>query len=45
LGFVLFVDDGLRTLEGFTYGSESTASLDLANLAYQIVKLPVNRIG
>jgi hypothetical protein len=44
LGFVLFFDDGrLSTLEGFTYGSESTASLELTDLTFEIEKVPVNR--
>ena len=43
LGFILFLEDGrLHTLEGFTYDG-STASLDLANLTFEIVKVPVNR--
>jgi hypothetical protein len=46
LGFVLFFDEGrIATLEGFTYGSESTAALDLTALAFDIVRLPVNRVG
>jgi hypothetical protein len=46
LGFVLFFDAGrLGTLEGFTYGSESTASLDLTKVAFEIVRVPVNRVG
>ena len=44
LGFVLFFDDGrIQTLEGFTYGTESTAALDLTDLTFSIVKLPINR--
>ena len=43
LGFVLFVAGGrLNTLEGFAYGG-STAELDLENVTFEIVKLPVNR--
>ncbi len=42
MGFVLFFEDGrLHTLEGFTYEGSTTA-LDLANLTFEIVKLPVN---
>lgn len=45
LGFVLFFDDGrIETLEGFTYGSESTASLDLTSLTFEIVKVSVSRV-
>jgi len=44
LGFVLFLNDGrIETLEGFTYGSESTASLDLTSVTFEIVRVPVNR--
>ena len=44
MGFVLFLDDGrIKTLEGFTYGSESTASLDLTCVTFEIMKVPVNR--
>ena len=46
LGFVLFLENGrLHTLEGFTYGSESTASLDLTSVAFEIVRLPVSQVG
>jgi hypothetical protein len=46
LGFVLFFRDGrMETLEGFTYGSESTASLDLTNLTFEIVRVPVTSVG
>jgi hypothetical protein len=46
LGFVLFLEDGrIKTLEGFTYGSESTISLDLTSLAFEIVRVPVNRVS
>ena len=46
LGFVLFLADGrIETLEAFTYGSESTSSLDLANLSFEIVREPVNRVS
>jgi hypothetical protein len=44
LGFVLFFDEGrIKTLEGFTYGTESTTDLDLSALTFDIVRLPVNR--
>ena len=46
MGFALFFDDGrMATLEGFTYGTESTAELDLTDLTFNIVKLPVNRVS
>ena len=46
LGFVLFFDGGrIETLEGFTYGSESTVSLDLTNVTFQIVRVPVSRVS
>ena len=45
MGFVLFFGEGhLQTLEGFTYDG-STAALDLANVAFDIVKLPINRVS
>ena len=46
LGFVLFLKEGrlLGTLEGFTWGPESTASLDLASLKFEIYKQPVQSI-
>jgi hypothetical protein len=44
IGFVLFFNDGrIETLEGFTYGTEGTAALELADLTFNIVRLPVNR--
>ncbi|MEO8455857.1 MAG: hypothetical protein ABI454_11935 [Sphingomicrobium sp.] len=43
MGFVLFFDHGrMATLEGFTCEG-STTSLDLTNLTFEIIKLPVNR--
>jgi len=46
MGFVLFFNDGrIETLEGFTYGTESTAALDLTNLTFSIVRRPVNSVG
>jgi hypothetical protein len=46
MGFVLFFDHGrIETLEGFTYGTESTVALDLTDLTFNIVKLPVNRVS
>ncbi|ETA72347.1 MULTISPECIES: hypothetical protein [Mesorhizobium] len=38
-GFVLFLEDGkLDLLEGFNWGSESTASLDLAAVTFEVYK-------
>ena len=46
LGFVLFLKDGrLETLEGFAWGPESTASLDLASLKFEIYNQPVRSIS
>ena len=46
MGFVLFFDEGrIGTLEGFTYGSESTTELDLSSLTFDIVRVPVNRVS
>jgi hypothetical protein len=46
LGFVLFFEEGrIETLEGFTYGDETTTSLDLTNLTFEIVRVPVNRVS
>jgi hypothetical protein len=46
MGFALFFNDGrIKTLEGFTYGTESTETLDLTDLAFNIVRLPLNRVG
>ncbi|WP_375403813.1 hypothetical protein [uncultured Sphingomonas sp.] len=37
LGFVLFMEDGrLHLLEGFAWGPESTVSLDLNSLSFEI---------
>lgn len=45
LGFVLFFKEGrLETLEGFTYEGSTTA-LDLTNVTFDIVKLPVTRVS
>ena len=45
LGFVLFMNDGrFDTLEGYAYG-ESTGSLSLDDLAPDVFRLPVHRIG
>jgi len=39
MGFVLFTQDGLiHLLEGFSYGPESTAALDLQPLEFEIYK-------
>ncbi len=45
LGFVLFMEEGkLQLLEGFAWGPENTAPLDLSNLRFDIFKAPLNRI-
>lgn len=45
LGFVLFMKDGhLQKLEGFAWGPESTASLDLSNLSFEIFNEPIQRL-
>ena len=45
LGFVLFIKDGnLNLLEGFAWGPESTASLDLRNLSFEIFNEPIQRL-
>lgn len=45
LGFVLFMEDGkLHLLEGYAWGPESTASLDLKNLSFEIFGAPIRRI-
>ena len=42
LGFVLFMDGGkLHLLEGFAWGPESTASLILDDLTFEVYKAPV----
>ena len=39
MGFVLFTDDGLiHLLEGFSWGPESTAALNLQSLEFEIYK-------
>jgi hypothetical protein len=44
LGFVLFMEDGkLHLLEGYAWGPESTASLDLNNLSFEIYHQPIQR--
>lgn len=44
LGFVLFMEDGkLHLLEGYARGPESTASLDLNDLAFEIYHEPIER--
>ena len=43
LGFVLFMEEGrMHFLEGYAWGSESTASLDLLDLTFEVYK---QRIG
>ncbi|MEA1013638.1 hypothetical protein [Sphingosinicella sp. LY1275] len=42
LGFVLSMEDGrLHLLEGYGWGPESTASLDLNNLSFEIYHEPI----
>ena len=42
LGFVLFMEDGrLHLLEGFAWGTESTALLDLNSLSFGIYNEPI----
>lgn len=46
LGFVLFMESGrLHLLEGYTWGPESTAALDLSRLAFEVYRQPLNRVG
>ena len=46
LGFVLFMEDGkLHLLEGFAWGPESTASLDLMRLPFEIFHELIPRLG
>jgi hypothetical protein len=46
LGFILFMKNGkLRLLEGHAWGRESTASLDLNNLSFEIYHKPIQRLG
>ena len=45
LGFGLFMNDGnLHLLEGFAWGPESTASLDLINLSFEVYNKPIQRL-
>lgn len=46
LGFVLFMSEGrMHQLEGYAYGSDSIASLNLFDLAFEIFGAPIQRIG
>lgn len=46
LGFVLFMEHGrLHLLEGFAWGPESTAALDLTALKFEVYKQPVQRVS
>jgi hypothetical protein len=45
LGFVLFMKDGkLHLLEGYAWGAESTASLDLRSLSFEIFHQPIKSL-
>jgi hypothetical protein len=45
LGFVLFMEDGkLHLLEGYAWGPENTASLDVNNLSFEIFHEPIKRL-
>jgi hypothetical protein len=45
-GFVLFMENGaLNLLEGYAWGPEDTATLDLANLEFEIFKQPMARVS
>jgi len=45
LGFVLFMREGkLDMLEGFAWGVENTAPLDLSNLSFEIYHEPIQQI-
>lgn len=45
LGFVLFMKHGhLQLLEGFAWGPQSTASLDLTSLSFEIFNEPTQRL-
>lgn len=45
-GFVLFMKHGrLHLLEGFAWGPESTAALDLSDLQFEVYRQPINRVG
>ena len=42
LGFVLFLEHGrLHLLEGYAWGPESTAALDLTNLRFEVYRQPI----
>lgn len=46
LGFVLFMEDGrLHLLEGFAWGPESTAALDLTAVEFNVYKEPIQRVS
>ena len=46
MGFVLFTEDGLiRLLEGFAWGPESTATLDLQSLEFDVYKQAPIRVS
>jgi hypothetical protein len=46
LGFVLFMEDGtLHLLEGFAWGPESTAALDLTAITFELCKEPIQRVS
>ena len=46
LGFVLFMREGrMHLLEGYGYGPESTASLDLLDLTFEIFNAPAQHVG
>lgn len=45
LGFALVMEDGmLHLLEGYAWGPESTASLDLNNVSFEIYHQPIQRL-
>jgi len=46
IGFVLFMEDGrLDLLEGFAWGPESTAGLNLTALELEVYKQPRQRVS
>ena len=46
IGFVLFMEDGrLVLLEGFAWGPESTAGLDLTAWEFEVYKQPRQRVS
>ena len=46
LGFVLFMENGrLHLLEGYAWGPENTAPLDLTRLKFEISRQQVTRTG